>query len=107
MQRTLAVELQKLSIQFRKQQKAYLNRLRSKDGNGSGAAALGLAEGGGRGREEEDLDLGFSDLQSLKVGRARGQAPCSRGAGERWRHRSPAGQRERKPCVPDNFAPHP
>ena len=27
-QRTLAIELQKLSVQFRKQQKAYLNKLR-------------------------------------------------------------------------------
>lgn len=66
-QRTLAVELQRLSIQFRKQQKAYLNRLRSKDGGGSGAAGssydlLGVEGAAGR-QQQEDYDPGFSDMQ--------------------------------------------
>lgn len=73
MQRTLAVELQRLSVQFRKQQKAYLNRIRSKDGGG-GAGGAGssfdlLDEGGrGRGQEGGDYDPGFSSTQ---VGRLR------------------------------------
>lgn len=70
-QRTLAVELQRLSVQFRKQQKAYLNRLRSKEGGGGGsggaAAALGLADERAGARAEDEYDPGFSDLQSLKV----------------------------------------
>lgn len=72
-QRTLAVDLQRLSVQFRKQQKAYLNRLRSKEGTSasSSTAALGLLEegrpGGGRGGGEEEYDPGFSDLQALKI----------------------------------------
>ncbi|KAI3430379.1 hypothetical protein D9Q98_004974 [Chlorella vulgaris] len=71
-QRTLAVELQRLSVQFRKQQKAYLNRIRSKDGGG-GADGAGssfdlLDEGGrGRGQEGGDYDPGFSSTQALKV----------------------------------------
>ncbi len=67
-QRTLAVELQRLSVQFRKQQKQYLNRLRSKDGGGgapgSSSASLGLLEEQ-RGRGDEDYDPGFSDMQVL------------------------------------------
>lgn len=65
-QRTLAVELQRLSIQFRKQQKAYLNRLRSKDGGaGGGGSNLNLLDEGRRG--EEEYDPGFSDMQAMKV----------------------------------------
>ncbi|KAL4422633.1 hypothetical protein ABPG75_008830 [Micractinium tetrahymenae] len=67
-QRTLAVELQRLSIQFRKQQKAYLNRLRSKDGGaggGAGGSGLNLLDEGRRG--EEEYDPGFSDMQAMKV----------------------------------------
>lgn len=63
LQRTLAVELQRLSIQFRKQQKAYLNRLRSKDGGaGGGGSNLNLLDEGRRG--EEEYDPGFSDMQA-------------------------------------------
>ena len=66
-QRTLAVELQRLSIQFRKQQKAYLNRLRSKDGAGAGAGSsfdlLGVEGQAGR-QQQEDYDPGFSDMQA-------------------------------------------
>ncbi|KAI7845731.1 hypothetical protein COHA_000647 [Chlorella ohadii] len=68
-QRTLAVELQRLSIQFRKQQKAYLNRLRSKDGGGAGGgSSFDLLGEGQQGRQQqEDFDPGFSDMQALKV----------------------------------------
>ena len=68
LQRTLAVELQRLSIQFRKQQKAYLNRLRSKDGGGGGGGAsssggLNLLDGQQQ-QQQEDYDPGFSDMQA-------------------------------------------
>lgn len=65
LQRTLAVELQRLSIQFRKQQKAYLNRLRSKDGGGAGGgSSFDLLGEGQQGRQQqEDFDPGFSDNQ--------------------------------------------
>jgi len=57
------VELQRLSIQFRKQQKAYLNRLRSKDGGGgAGGSSLNLLDEGGR-RGDDEYDPGFSDMQ--------------------------------------------
>jgi len=67
MQRTLAIELQRLSLQFRKQQKQYLERLRARDGGADGAAAgaLSLLEPGPRG--EAMYDPGFSDLQALKT----------------------------------------
>ena len=68
-QRTLAVELQRLSIQFRKQQKEYLNRLRSKDGGGAGGGGSSfnlLDEGRGR-QQEEDFDPGFSEVQACKA----------------------------------------
>jgi hypothetical protein len=68
LQRTLAVELQRLSVQFRKQQKAYLNRLRSKDGGGNGSSFTLLDEGQ-RGRQEDDFDPGFSDVQVRQQGR--------------------------------------
>lgn len=90
MQRTLAVELQRLSIQFRKQQKAYLNRLRSKDGGAGGSGAgLKLLDDGRRG--EEEYDPGFSDMQASgprrPAGRKRGEQradcalPTAAGAG--------------------------
>ena len=68
-QRTLAVELQRLSVAFRRQQKAYLERLRAKDGGGaSGSGALSastaaLLDAGGRGGDIEAYDPGFTDLQ--------------------------------------------
>ena len=77
LQRTLAVELQRLSIQFRKQQKAYLNRLRSKDGGGGagggGSGGLNLLEDGSRGRQDDDYDPGFSDMQACWGGEQAGQ----------------------------------
>ena len=61
-QRTLAGELQKLSIAFRKQQKQHLNRLRQRDG---GAGASFLADGGAAGAAaaDDDYDPGFTDVQ--------------------------------------------
>ena len=66
-QRTLAIELQRLSVQFRKQQKAYLNRLRQKNGPlASGASFSVLDETAGTsGREalDPDYDPGFNEIQ--------------------------------------------
>ena len=67
------MELQRLSIQFRKQQKAYLNRLRSKDGGGGGGASSSsgfnlMDEGrGGQQQQQEDYDPGFSDMQARQL----------------------------------------
>ena len=67
-QRTLAIELQKLSVQFRKQQKQHLNRLRQRDGGGASNSFL-LEESGPGGRPnagggpDEDFDPGFTDVQ--------------------------------------------
>jgi syntaxin 16 len=62
-QRTLAIELQKLSVQFRKQQKQHLNRLRQKDGGSTGGFP-GFDDAGPSGsRPEEDFDAGFSEAQ--------------------------------------------
>lgn len=69
LQRTLAVELQRLSIQFRKQQKGYLNRLRSKDGGaGAGGSSFDLLGEAQQGRQQQDdYDPGFSDMQVLSL----------------------------------------
>ena len=64
-QRTLAIELQKLSLAFRKQQKGYLTKLRqAAPAAGAGSfAVLDEAAPGAR-TGEEDLDPGFSDMQA-------------------------------------------
>ena len=64
-QRTLAIELQKLSLAFRKQQKGYLTKLRqAAPAAGAGSfAVLDQAAPGGR-TGDEDLDPGFSDMQA-------------------------------------------
>lgn len=66
-QRTLAIELQRLSVQFRKQQKAYLNRLRQKNGpSASGASFSVLDEQGSTSTQQAldpELDPGFSEIQ--------------------------------------------
>lgn len=63
MQRTLATELQKLSLQFRKQQKQHLNRLRqSKEGSGSFFDTGGPSDAGA-----DEFDPGFSDLQAMQA----------------------------------------
>ena len=64
-QRTLAVELQRLSVQFRKQQKEYLNQLRTRDGNKSAAAALNILDA--TPSAHDSYDPGFSDMQALKA----------------------------------------
>jgi len=63
-QKTLALDLQKLSLEFRKQQKTYLMRLRERDGRNSAAAnALGLLG------DEQNYDQtdSLSELQSMMV----------------------------------------
>lgn len=67
-QRTLAVELQKLSVQFRKQQKQYLQRLRARDGQTSPAAGALDVLDSSRGDEDVSfIDPGFSNQQALKA----------------------------------------
>jgi syntaxin 16 len=62
MQKTLALDLQKLSLEFRKQQKNYLVRLRERDGRNSTAAnALGVLD------DEGTTDTFLSEMQSLVV----------------------------------------
>ena len=61
-QRTLAGELQKLSIAFRKQQKQHLNRLRQRDG-GAGGSFLADRGAGGAAAADDDYDPGFTDVQ--------------------------------------------
>lgn len=71
-QRVLALELQKLSFAFRKQQKQYLNRLRAKEGGDAGSfaaleAASSSAAGGSGLRGDDDFDPGFNELQAVRV----------------------------------------
>ena len=61
-QRTLAIELQKLSVAFRKQQKAYLNKLRKSSAASSSFSLLEDVAPSGRGGEDE-YDPGFSEIQ--------------------------------------------
>ena len=61
-QRTLAIELQKLSVAFRKQQKAYLNKLRKSSAASSSFSLLDDAGPSGR-AGDEDYDPGFSEIQ--------------------------------------------
>ncbi|KAK9825959.1 hypothetical protein WJX74_001403 [Apatococcus lobatus] len=64
-QRTLAIELQKLSVQFRKQQKTYLTRLRKAEGGGP--SGLSVLDGTGERPADEEYDPGFSEIQVMKV----------------------------------------
>lgn len=70
-QRTLAIELQRLSVQFRKQQKAYLNRLRQKNGPSASGASFSVLDdtAGTSGREalDPEYDPGFNEIQTMKV----------------------------------------
>lgn len=59
-QRTLAIELQKLSVQFRKQQKSYLNKLRK---NTASSSSFSLLDEAGTSGRDEDFDPGFSEIQ--------------------------------------------
>ncbi|GBG87668.1 hypothetical protein CBR_g45822 [Chara braunii] len=76
-QRLLATDLQQLSMDFREQQKAYLQRLRrQQEGSlgGSASIAVRLSE---RPRVGEDscVESGFSDYRQLKLKEAEGLAP--------------------------------
>lgn len=62
-QRTLAIELQKLSVQFRKQQKAYLNKIRQQGSAGSSGNFWALDDDRPGQKGAEDYDPGFSDVQ--------------------------------------------
>lgn len=64
-QRTLAIELQKLSIQFRKQQKQFLKKVSQKDGVTLSSSSLSVLDDSGPSMRggEDDYDPGFSDLQ--------------------------------------------
>lgn len=61
-QRTLAIELQKLSVQFRKQQKSYLNKLRK---NNASSSSFSLLDEAGTSGRDEDFDPGFSEIQVM------------------------------------------
>lgn len=58
-QRTLATELQSLSVQFRKQQKQHLNQLRQQKEGVSGS----WLDAGPSGDAGDEYDPGFSDMQ--------------------------------------------
>lgn len=69
-QRACATDLQKLSIEFRKQQKDYLNKVKAQKEREQGGAIGGwdlLSGGGSEEATEEDKDLGFSQSQLLQV----------------------------------------
>ena len=75
-QRTLAIELQKLSVQFRKQQKAYLTRLRKAEGGGP--SGLSVLDGTGERPADEEYDPGFSEIQvSHRAAGIRMREPCA------------------------------
>ena len=64
MQRTLAIELQKLSMQFRKQQKQFLKKVSQKNGTTLSPSSLSVLDNDGpSNRGEDEYDPGFSDLQ--------------------------------------------
>lgn len=71
-QRTLAIELQKLSIQFRKQQKQFLKKVSQKEGvtlSPSSLSVLDDSRPSSRGAaNDDDFDPGFSDLQVVTLG---------------------------------------
>lgn len=66
LQKTLALDLQRLSLDFRKQQKGYLIKLRDRDGGNKAAAnAIGLIDSGPI--DDATYDPGFSEQQALQV----------------------------------------
>ena len=79
-QRKLATELQRLSQQFRKMQKDYLQRLKQQQDRGPGGAGvddvfgpgMGMSGGGGGGGMfgDDDYDPGFTDVQMQRVDRS-------------------------------------
>jgi syntaxin 16 len=66
-QRTLAIELQKLSVQFRKQQKSYLNKIRQQGAAGTSSNFWALDDERSGQKASEDYDPGFSDVQVLSA----------------------------------------
>ncbi|PKA46191.1 Syntaxin-43 [Apostasia shenzhenica] len=70
-QRSLATDLQKLSMEFRKQQSSYLNRLRKqKEGQDGIDLEMNMNGRGSRMEGEDFADLGFDDLQMSKLKRS-------------------------------------
>ena len=63
MQRTLASDLQKLSVKFRKQQRAYLNKLRQRDEPARSGGSFAVLDDGQRQATEDEYDAGFSEAQ--------------------------------------------
>lgn len=66
-QRTLASDLQKLSVKFRKQQRTYLNKLRQRDEPTRSGGSLAVLDDAPRQATEEEYDAGFSETQVLRV----------------------------------------
>ena len=62
-QRTLASDLQKLSVKFRKQQRTYLNKLRQRDEPTRSGGSLAVLDDGPRMGADDDFDAGFSEAQ--------------------------------------------
>ena len=64
-QRTLAIELQKLSVTFRKQQKTFLKKLSQKDGVTLSSSSLSVLDDDRPSARAgmDDYDPGFSDMQ--------------------------------------------
>ena len=65
-QHTLAADLQKLSVKFRKQQRGYLNKLRARDEPTRSAGSLAVLDEGPRQTAgDEDFDAGYNESQVL------------------------------------------
>ena len=62
-QRTLASDLQKLSVKFRKQQRTYLNKLRQRDEPQRSGGSLAVLDDGPRLGTEDEYDAGYSESQ--------------------------------------------
>ena len=63
-QRTLAIELQKMSLAFRKQQKQFLKKVSQKNGTTLSPSSLSILDNNGpTSRGDDEYDPGFSDLQ--------------------------------------------
>ncbi len=61
--RMMAAELQKQSIEFRKKQKDYLQKLKQLQDRGPGGDVFGDITGSGGGAGGDDYDPGFNDIQ--------------------------------------------
>ena len=69
-QRTLAIELQKMSLAFRKQQKQFLKKVSQKNGTQLSSSSLSVLDNDGPSARsgEDEYDPGFSDLQVCPYG---------------------------------------